>query len=576
MSQLLFNLLDERTDVGFLQQLKQVDYDLDMWLEIELGAKLRPSGFDNGLEYLGERRGLWALLKRMFEKDPENRISSSRALERLRKIIGLRKGEIEWSDDFIVEVAREESYFETVVDSFETCTVPLSLENIPRPLHFLASFKKGTPVGLLLAEASEVENNGSMSTDDWDKWQQATQRALPGEVFVKGWEDDSQASQLGIFEVGDRLRGAGELPFVDGGFEQAVNLINKQPKGGSLKLHFDRVSRPRAPPRTDQLADDSRLVRVTGQGTWKSGGRRGAQNQEDSFALHEIMNEQVGDILLAGVFDGHAGTAASETVSRILPSLFTTELLSLSADGISSIRTALENSWEITCDTYRNGCDESGECVADYDPIEGILYAETGSRDLFVAGTTATIAAIPMGITNEVTILNCGDSRTLVVGEPKSPNVDTTSVVLFETRDHSPDDELEIKRLTQGKAEGLDYSIPQCFMTSGSYMVVGDYQYALCRSLEGSYVTSKGIVSDPDVTTLNLGRLLADRQHCALVLACDGLFEVMSNEEVGREVVRMRGEGYKAGDIAKNLCGQALKKGSYDNLSVVIVYLDGV
>lgn len=89
------------------------------------------------------------------------------------------------------------------------------------------------------------------------------------------------------------------------------------------------------------------------------------------------------------MFDGHAGTAASDTVARILPSLFTTELLvsSKEAEG-PSIRKALENSWEITCDTYRNGCDEKGECVADYDPIEGILFAETGSKDLF--GKSAT------------------------------------------------------------------------------------------------------------------------------------------------------------------------------------------
>ena len=48
---------------------------------------------------------------------------------------------------------------------------------------------------------------------------------LETKSFVKGWEDGSQADQLGIFEVGDRLRGVGELPFVDGGFEQAINLV---------------------------------------------------------------------------------------------------------------------------------------------------------------------------------------------------------------------------------------------------------------------------------------------------------------------------------------------------------------
>jgi len=194
-----------------------------------------------------------------------------------------------------------------------------------------------------------------------------------------------------------------------------------------------------------------------------------------------------------------------------------------------------------------------------------------------VAGTTATIVALSMNPsgTDELTILNCGDSRTLVIGQPNPTERGAASVVVFETRDHSPDDEIEIQRLEQGYAAGLDYSIPQC-SPAGSYMVVGDYQYALCRSLEGTFVTSKGIVSDPDVSTLGLASSLADRRHCAVVLACDGLFEVMSNEEVGREVIRMRKEGYKAGDIAKNLCGQALKKGSYDNLSVIVVYLDHV
>ena len=96
--------------------------------------------------------------------------------------------------------------------------------------------------------------------------------------------------------------------------------------------------------------------------------------------LHEIKNEQRGeDFLLAGVFDGHAGTAASETVSGILPSLFTAELL---ASSETSVRIALEKSWETTCDTYRSGCDENGECIAEYDPREGILFAETGSKDL--------------------------------------------------------------------------------------------------------------------------------------------------------------------------------------------------
>lgn len=92
--------------------------------------------------------------------------------------------------------------------------------------------------------------------------------------------------------------------------------------------------------------------------------------------LHEIRNDASGDVLLAGVFDGHAGTAASESVSNVLPSLFGNELLSSNV-----IREALEKSWKTTCDLYRNACDEDGECVVDYDPVEGIVLAETGSAN---------------------------------------------------------------------------------------------------------------------------------------------------------------------------------------------------
>ena len=40
--QLLFNLLDQRTDAAFRQQLEESNYDLDLWLERELQSTARP------------------------------------------------------------------------------------------------------------------------------------------------------------------------------------------------------------------------------------------------------------------------------------------------------------------------------------------------------------------------------------------------------------------------------------------------------------------------------------------------------------------------------------------------------
>ncbi|KAL7490513.1 hypothetical protein ACHAWT_000288 [Skeletonema menzelii] len=534
--QLFFNLLDERTDRGFTQQLQEANYDLDTWLENSLRTESRPLGFDDALEYLGECRGLWALMKQMLQPDPLNRISSAMALESLNEILALRSGEIDWSDETIAFVAREESYFESVIGHG-------------------AKRKRCSSEGCA---------NGAVLMCQSKRFS-AFAKIRIFSVFVRGWNASGQADKLGMFEVGDRLRGVGELPFSNAGLEAALDLIQRQPRsGGTLKLHFDRL-----PKLKEQLSIDQNNVvgqsckKVVSQGTWKSKGRRG--NQEDSFVLHEIRNDARGDVLLAGVFDGHAGTAASESVSNVLPSLFGKELLSS-----NGLREALEKSWRTTCDLYRNGCDENGECVVDYDPVEGIVLAETGSANPVVAGTTATIAAISMNPngTNELSILNCGDSKTMLVGEP----IGDGSVVAFQTRDHSPDDAIEIERLSRGKELGLDYSIPEDSMY-GSYLRVGDFQYALARGLEGTYVTSKGIVSDPDVANINLTTALAGRRYNSLVLACDGLLEVMSSEEIGREVVLMRKAGYKADEVAKNLCGQALKKGSYDNISVIVLHL---
>jgi serine/threonine protein kinase len=55
--QLLFNLLDERADAAFRQQLHESNYDLDTWIARELTTTIRPVGLEDALLYLDERRG---------------------------------------------------------------------------------------------------------------------------------------------------------------------------------------------------------------------------------------------------------------------------------------------------------------------------------------------------------------------------------------------------------------------------------------------------------------------------------------------------------------------------------------
>eukprot|EP00532_Pseudo-nitzschia_australis_P005703 CAMPEP_0168166416 /NCGR_PEP_ID=MMETSP0139_2-20121125/2014_1 /TAXON_ID=44445 /ORGANISM="Pseudo-nitzschia australis, Strain 10249 10 AB" /LENGTH=881 /DNA_ID=CAMNT_0008083609 /DNA_START=52 /DNA_END=2697 /DNA_ORIENTATION=- len=541
--QLMFGYLEERVDAGFRQQLvEEADCDLNVWLNNALATKLRPVGLDQALNYLMERPGLWNLLTDLLAKEPENRPSTRRAIMRWRDIQTLQKEERDESDTDI-----DHSYFGMVVEALETCEIP----SISQPLHFVATFSRSKSLGLILSEKDGDEGEENEAEESLPIWKEATKDAFPGAVFVKGIVPDSQADELGIFEIGDRLSGIGELPFIDGGFERAVGMLQDQPKATkNVRLHFDRKS-VRSNEAISMNPTNKVEIEIADRGAWSSKGRR--MTQEDAFVLHEIHDAKDRSVLVAGVMDGHGGCAASQIVSEDLPGLFSEELVIRGRS--QSVCDVMEDSWNNICEKYQEQCTAEGECIADYDPIEGILKAETGSEYL-KAGTTCSVLALDE-TSSELTLLNCGDSRSLVVGEKGK--------VKFATLDHTP--QSEEARLAQGIRDGQNYSMPQCRLSRWS-LKVGDYEYAVGRSLEGLFATSKGIVSDPDVSTLMV------QKGEILISATDGLWNVMDSNEVANDLHKMRTRhNMSANDAARTLCSMALRKGSSDNVSVVVVYL---
>lgn len=233
------------------------------------------------------------------------------------------------------------------------------------------------------------------------------------------------------------------------------------------------------------------------------------------------------------------------------------------------------SAWNLTCQTYRDGCNTLGSCTAEYDSREGIIFAENGSKDL-ISGTTASIVAVDY-TSDEISVLNCGDSRTMILtditAKQKHDNdFDTPSYVHFVTRDHTPSDEYEIKRLREGKESGLDYSEPECSL-SRYWINVGDFKYSVSRSLEGTMISRRGIVSDADVVKLKLSQIIPDGvANGAIAIGTDGLFDVMSDHEVAGQIVNMIKNQVPASVTAKELYHMALKKGSSDNISIIVIY----
>ena len=259
MCQLLLNYLDERTDAGFHQQLEDANWDLDVWLSRELASKVRPAGLEEALEYLAQRPGLWRLLGDMLRRNPEQRVSSQDALRRWQFLK--------------TNAATDGPFFESVVSLMEECQVPPTVQ---RPLHFVATFRRHMPLGLVLSEIDPTRTD--------PKWIEATADAELGEVFVQKILPDSLADQMGIFEVGDRLQGVGELPLANRGFEHVLDMLEQQPKSTKyVKLHFDRKAARRivSSPSGSSTYGEVDRVKVVAQGAWSSKGRRKAQ--EDTF-----------------------------------------------------------------------------------------------------------------------------------------------------------------------------------------------------------------------------------------------------------------------------------------------------
>jgi serine/threonine protein kinase len=224
--QLLFRYLDERTDAGFLQQLAAVDNDLDAWLKRQWQSKVRPVGLSEGLDVLADRPGLWALLQGMLQTDPADRLSSAKALKQLQEI---RAGKVTSDADG--------NYLNSIFTALEeACTVPVP---VARALDFVASFRRGESLGLVLAQADSADTS-EMDGAALMQWNQAVEGSGTGQVFVQGIVDGGQAENMAIFEIGDQLQGVGELPVAEGGFEKVVEMVSDNMSLLLTTLQVDR------------------------------------------------------------------------------------------------------------------------------------------------------------------------------------------------------------------------------------------------------------------------------------------------------------------------------------------------
>ncbi len=247
---------------------------------------------------------------------------------------------------------------------------------------------------------------------------------------------------------------------------------------------------------------------------------------------HTVKNQE--GLHFFGVYDGHGGSGAAEYTATHLAENF------FKAQG-ETIGERLDHAFLKTDKNF----------------LEDPKFTGDGS------GTTAVVAVID-SYTNKIVIANCGDSRGILTYKYNEKAVGTT-------QDHKPNLPEERERIA--KAGGFVYD----------GRVNGNL--AVSRAIGDRGLKKSGVISTPDTYE---GLVCKDN---ILVLACDGLWDVMTNEEVvafvheqfnkeeiqkrvveyREEVKFLEGNNRRAKLIAESLVGKAYEKGSRDNISVLIV-----
>ena len=527
----LRSLASDEALAAFREELRSGGGDLEAWISMKLLDTAVDSDLveDLSVAFPGEALGVVCA---MLRADPSRRPT----LEAL-----LAHPWLGGAMDPPVPVQEAPQWLERLLSTGEdedACELPPFYE-ITDERQLVVLVRLAPPLGILLGETSSDEeragSGASLAIDDVvDGYAAANSRkvrvgdrlvSIDG-VSVRDWSLEKAMDRLGKAPkrpAGDRSRawfGASrQKKSVLLGFERGCTAEACELAGTGLDVESggEQLAFP------ELFAQD--LIADAGAAEWL--GKRTAQEDAHVLTMFSVVGAGGGapsTCVLAACFDGHRGPQASAFAAKALP---------------DAVRRAIEaGDPSPLAAAWRTVADD---------------YAATGAED----GSCAAAALIRGG--GSLEILNCGDSR-CVLGS-------AAGEVKFETRDHAAGDPMEVKRLeaSGGKVK--------CGAGGEMRVLVpgetGTWQVAVSRALGGSEWADGGISNAADVRVTSVGE--DDLVGGCLVLASDGIWGVLSSEDVMRRVVAARAAGKMSGDIAEGLIRCAEQQGGTDNTSCVVI-----
>jgi serine/threonine protein phosphatase PrpC len=193
-------------------------------------------------------------------------------------------------------------------------------------------------------------------------------------------------------------------------------------------------------------------------------------------------------------------------------------------------------------DVIQTFIDENESVNEAFAAAYGFMDGELATQDYMHCGTTSITCYIRKeGETRKLYVANCGDARVVINQGGQARRL---------TQDHKCGVEEEDERI---RAEG---GIVLHGRVNGIL--------AVSRAL-GDHAMKQWVISKPYQEELVL-----DETHTHLVLACDGIWDVLSDQEV---VDLIKDSELTAQEMAEKLLKSSLERGSKDNISVMVILL---
>ena len=246
-------------------------------------------------------------------------------------------------------------------------------------------------------------------------------------------------------------------------------------------------------------------------------GRR--DKNEDGHNIEINLNEKNGknNINLLGIYDGHGGTEVSSFLEKSIPKIYLDK----------------KNTFPFSKNFHIKVFEELQK---------KILQNKAG----FYSGSTCILAIFYKKNNNlYMNVLNLGDCRLVILYKENKFNCLTI--------DHKPDEINEKQRIIKmgGSIQKDD---------EGTYRV-GDL--AVSRAF-GDGDNAPYISQEPDIY---YKKITENTEY--IVMACDGLWDVIDNKELNSLIKKFKENGSK--NLAISLVNEALKRKSGDNISVMVI-----